>query len=85
MEKTLKTMTESEYYFGAPFSEWDQLLYFEAIEKRRDLCEALYHKLLTEESECKVQLSFAKRERLWKVEKALSDTKRLINERNNLV
>ena len=78
-------MTESEYFFGAKFSEWEDLLYFEAVEKRHDLCEELYHKLLKEESDCKVQLSFAKRERLWKVEKALSDTNRLINERNNLV
>jgi len=78
-------MTESEYYFGVSFTEWENLLYFDAIIKRRDLAEALYHKLTMEEHKTKGQMSFDKRVRLWKVEKALSDCQRLINEKMNLI
>ena len=81
----VKSMTESEYYFGVGFEVWENMVYFDAIIKRRDLAEELYHSLLREEYEHVGLLSFDKRVRLWKVEKALRDCQRLIDEKVNLI
>jgi len=78
-------MTQSEYYYGVPFETWENLLYFDAIKKRVECAKKLYEELYQEQMNSKTELSFEKRKRLWKVEKALKDNQKLLNEKDGLV
>jgi len=79
------SMSASMWYYGCEFSEWADLKYFDAIQKRVDCAKELYHDLLKKEQRNQFQLSFEERKRLWKVEKALRDNQKLLNERDCIV
>jgi len=74
-------MTGSEYYYGCSFKEWENLPYFEAIQIRRDKAKELFTHLYKEQEQSKKELSFEKRKRLWKVQKAWKDNQKLLDER----
>ena len=81
----LNSMTASEYYYGVTFDAWENLTYFDAIKKRRDLARDLYYKLYEEQNKSKTELSFEKRKRLWKVEKAFKDNQKLLDEKDGII
>jgi hypothetical protein len=74
----------SWYYYGAHFSEWENLLYFEAIKKRRDLARKLYNKLYLEQMNMK-PIPYDQQVRIMKVKKALDDNQKLLDERNTII
>ena len=78
-------MTSSEYYYGVSFEVWQDMKYFDAIKKRVECAKKLYEELWIEQQNSRTELPFEKRKRLWKVEKALRDNQKLLNEKNGLV
>ena len=87
MDKNFHTSTPSTpssiYYYGVSYTEWENLHYFEAIKKRKELAKNLYSKLLDEGNLKK--LSYPEEVRLQKVYKAWKDNERLLDERETLV
>jgi hypothetical protein len=59
--------------------------YFTAIRTRRDLARTLFNKLTKEEMDSKTELPFDKRVRLWKVQKALRDNQKLLDEKYGMI
>ncbi len=78
-----RSMTASEYYYGVSDpTYWDKMLYFEALKDRAERAKQLYFKLYKMGS--KVQ-SFDDKVRFFKVEKAMRDTKQLVDERTVII
>ncbi len=80
-----RTMSASMYYYGCEMTEWDDLLYPDAIIDRRNRAFELYKELITEKANTKGEMSFEKRKRLWKVEMAYKDNSQLCEERGLII
>jgi hypothetical protein len=80
-------MRGSEYYYGEGISpnRWDNMLYFEAIEDRRNLARDLYFKLYKIQEESETEMPFDFRLRLGKVESAWKLNQKLLDERSLIV
>ena len=86
MQLNGKTVTASEYYYGCDVHTWDEMPYPEAIEDRRKRAFELYIKLDKAQRGMKYDdIEFEDKVRLFKVEKAMKDTKQLCEERNLVI
>ena len=78
-----ETVSASQYYYGCDVHTWDNMLYPDAIKDRRDKALELYMKLYDAQKGMKYNdVKFEDRVRMFKVEKAVKDTKQLCDERN---
>ena len=76
-------LTASQYYYDADYTEWENLKYFDAIKKRRDLAKKLYFKLYDKAKNQKI--SYDDEVRMFKVHKAWKDNEKLLDERGLII
>lgn len=82
-----KTITASEYYYGCKPDTWDDMLYPDAIEDRKNRAWELFKQLFIEREQLPYNqdLSEEKALRLRKVRKAYEDNKRLTEEKHLII
>jgi len=88
MAKNIKSLdgipiTMSEYYYGTSYTDWENLPYFEAIKKRRDLAKELYKRLSFHFKDQK--MDYSDQVRLQDVYKAWHDNERLLDEKDMII
>jgi hypothetical protein len=74
-------MKGSEYYYNCSPDTWDNMLYFEAIEDRRNRARDLYYELYMIQENSEKEMPFEFRKRLGKVESAWKLNQKLLDER----
>ena len=89
-EKNIKylngeTITASEYYYGVKPDYWDKMSYPEAIKSRAELAKKLYFELYKLQEKSPTELPWDDKVRLYKVEKAVKDTRQLLEERDLII
>ena len=81
----IKTLSESEYYYGCPCDTWDEMFYPDALNDRYKRVKAVWLELYEDERINGRYWTDDQKMRMFKVEKAVKDNQQLQDERGNFL
>jgi len=81
----IKSMSESEYYYGCSYDTWDEMLYPDALSDRFRRVKIVWEKLYQDERINGRYWTDEQKMRMFKVEKAVKDNQQLQDERGSIL